>query len=427
MHRLIHGGVVVALLSAVLAITAAPLGAQTLTCGGLAATIVGTEGDDVIDGTSGDDVIVALGGNDEVTGGAGFDRICLGAGDDRGTGGKGEDFILGGAGNDLITGGNGGDFIDGGRGADTIRGKNGTDVLLGGRGQDLVIGGAKNDQIQGNDGDDELRGGKGNDEIFGGSGDDAILAGRGQDLVDGEAGFDVLDGGRGDDIVVALDNVSDTIDGSGGTDTCIFDGLDLGRTCELGDIASHSGEGNAHVDFDPTQVAQSALPGIADGPYFVLQYEAFSTQEVQIEVVGSTGAIIESLLIPAGITSSRGNVIIQGTPTGVDIFGADEWHVGIVSSAVFSESLFNVSANFSAVFSVDNAPDGTVSEITFTNPLSVDSFAVVVVAGPAGIVFNAPLSVPAGTTQVSSGTLFADDQIIGVFAPGLEWEYVELN
>src|SRR3989442_10711738 len=70
--------------------------AQGVTCVGLderLATIVGTEGDDVIVGTSGDDVIQALGGNDVIDGGDGNDLICGGAGDDVIYGGAGDDGL----------------------------------------------------------------------------------------------------------------------------------------------------------------------------------------------------------------------------------------------------------------------------------------------------------------------------------------------
>src|SRR2546426_12503069 len=69
--------------------------AQVVTCVGIeerVATIVGTEGNDLITGTSGDDVIQALGGNDQIDGGDGDDLICGGARDDssygRGRGGR---------------------------------------------------------------------------------------------------------------------------------------------------------------------------------------------------------------------------------------------------------------------------------------------------------------------------------------------------
>ncbi len=48
------------------------------TCFGQTATIVGTDGDDVLTGTDGDDVIVGLGGTDTIYPRAGDDRVCAG-------------------------------------------------------------------------------------------------------------------------------------------------------------------------------------------------------------------------------------------------------------------------------------------------------------------------------------------------------------
>jgi hypothetical protein len=72
------------------------------TCFGAPATIVGTNGNDVIYGTNFDDVIVALGGADQVHGRAGNDRLC------------------GNGGGDTLFDGFGADRIDGGYGIDTL-------------------------------------------------------------------------------------------------------------------------------------------------------------------------------------------------------------------------------------------------------------------------------------------------------------------
>jgi Ca2+-binding RTX toxin-like protein len=45
-------------------------------CLGLEATILGTDGDDVIDGTAGNDVIVGFDGDDVINGLEGDDTIC---------------------------------------------------------------------------------------------------------------------------------------------------------------------------------------------------------------------------------------------------------------------------------------------------------------------------------------------------------------
>ncbi|MBU2260293.1 DUF4215 domain-containing protein, partial [Patescibacteria group bacterium] len=73
--------------------TLPPVG--TVFCNGFAATIVGTEGRDILRGTPGDDIISGLGGGDIINGGAGNDIIC---------GGDGRDIISGWTGNDILLG-----------------------------------------------------------------------------------------------------------------------------------------------------------------------------------------------------------------------------------------------------------------------------------------------------------------------------------
>jgi glucose/arabinose dehydrogenase len=99
------------------------------TCFNAVATIVGTEGSDLIDGTSGNDVIVGFGGNDTIRGLAGNDLLC---GDD------GNDRLEGGDGNDKIRGGNGDDTLLGEAGNDSLNGESGKDVCQGGTGANSV-------------------------------------------------------------------------------------------------------------------------------------------------------------------------------------------------------------------------------------------------------------------------------------------------
>ncbi len=126
----------------------APVG--TPVCGGLPATIIGTEDDDFLVGTEGSDVIVGRRGDDTIDGNGGNDRIC------------------GGRGNDSICAGDGDDRVWGGRGTDYAYGSGDDDVLRGGSGADHLYGG--------ND-DDDLRGGAGADSCDGGQGSDGPLTG----------------------------------------------------------------------------------------------------------------------------------------------------------------------------------------------------------------------------------------------------------
>ena len=124
------------------------------TCNGLAATIIGTPGDDVIVGTNKSDVIVSFGGDDTIYGGNGDDVICSGYGDDVVDSGNGNDYVDAGAGDDVVDGGNGKDYVDAGAGDDVVDGGNGKDVILGGLGNDELDGGRGVDDLDGGDGTD---------------------------------------------------------------------------------------------------------------------------------------------------------------------------------------------------------------------------------------------------------------------------------
>lgn len=105
---------------------------QNPTCDGLAATVVGTGGNDTLVGTDGPDVIVALDGDDIIEGLGGDDVLC---------GGSGVDVITGGDGVDRLFGQVGDDVLDGGGGDDTLSGGAGDDWLLGAAGDDACDGG----------------------------------------------------------------------------------------------------------------------------------------------------------------------------------------------------------------------------------------------------------------------------------------------
>ncbi len=177
----------------------------TPTCFGLDATIVGTEGDDVINGTSGPDVIVGLGGADTIRGLGGDDVIC---------GNDGNDSLLGGNGEDRINGGNGDDYLHGGAGNDLLNGSKGEDSLHGSDGNDTLKGGQDADSLHGDNGNDYLAGNTGDDRMFGG------------------AGVDWFNGGPGADRIHANDGIGgEWIDGGPDSDVCTTDPTDSVSNC----------------------------------------------------------------------------------------------------------------------------------------------------------------------------------------------------
>ena len=123
------------------------LGAAT--CRGVAATVTGTAGDDVLLGTPGPDVIVGLGGSDSIVSRAGRDLICAGAGADTVGAGTAADRVFAGAGPDRLLGRGGPDLLKGSAGNDVLVGGGGADRLRGGRGIDRCRGGAGADSVRG--------------------------------------------------------------------------------------------------------------------------------------------------------------------------------------------------------------------------------------------------------------------------------------
>jgi Ca2+-binding RTX toxin-like protein len=231
------------------------------------ATIMGTNGNDVITGTAGRDVIVALGGSDSIDGGGGNDLICGGDGNDKIAGGAGQDVISGDAGDDVIDGGTqprgGQDFaeydvspvavkaslaagtvsgwgsdrltriegISGSRFADSLTGDRRDNVLIGQRGNDVLNGLADVDILTGSEGNDVLDGGGGPDLALYQQAPHAISAdlrkgtasGWGRDRlrsiedVVGSRRADRLLGGNGPNYMWGLGG-ADLLDGRGGRD-----------------------------------------------------------------------------------------------------------------------------------------------------------------------------------------------------------------
>jgi Ca2+-binding RTX toxin-like protein len=107
-------------------------------CKGERATIVGTNGADVLRGTKRADVIIGRGGNDQIDGRGSKDLIC--------------------AGNDP-------DFVDGGEASDRIYGEGADDILLGDEASDKLFGNNGDDAMDGQDGKRDLCSGASGDDL----------------------------------------------------------------------------------------------------------------------------------------------------------------------------------------------------------------------------------------------------------------------
>jgi Ca2+-binding RTX toxin-like protein len=271
MERIVTSAAAAVLLAGSLCWAAPPVQAVGPSCGGRAATIVGTGSADVIRGTARADVIVGLGGNDTIAGLAGNDWICGDDGSDRLAGGLGADHVFGGrdwvhvtdegstervgdslagdAGDDLLVPGSDGRAADdvipdsiswesAPRGvhvdaaAGTASGQ-GTDHLvsqgawlIGSDFADVLQGGPRRDLLSGGRGPDRLLGEGGNDRILtdpasGGATADVALGGDGNDQISAAGGADLLRGGPGADIIDDLGRAAARMYGGSGADMLV--------------------------------------------------------------------------------------------------------------------------------------------------------------------------------------------------------------
>ena len=273
------------------------------TCGGLEATIVGTDAADVLRGTGQDDVIVGLGGWDRIDGKGGDDVICGGAGSDALRGGPGNDrlygesdgrdadragvFLVG----DVLRGGTGDDLLD--LGTDDRRGHQPADVVAydesatpvvvdlaaevptaTGEGTDTIVPATET----------AVLGSPFDDTITGTAREDQVAAGHGNDTVDGGAGDDLL---SGDDHL--------------GVDFNLGAAVPLGEE-ETDDDTVSGGDGR---DLLWSDLGHDALHGNAEGDAFVVT----STEPTTVQGGAGPDAVDQV------IATSRGNVTDGGPGT----------------------------------------------------------------------------------------------------------------
>jgi Ca2+-binding RTX toxin-like protein len=261
-------------------LVAVPAEAVT-TCGGLPATIVGTNDKDTMVGTplrdvvalgGGNDTFDGLSGDDVICGGPGRDRLAGGDGNDRIFGDGGKDYIIEAAGNDRIVGGAGRDYLTYFTASSAIRVSNGN--TIDGLGRDVtdtetIEGTSFADTMRGGAGADDLRGLTGNDLIHGAGGNDfltatggTIRAGAGSDFVDASgtltaylgAGINgatlgagrptVVGGPQQDEFNFRTKDTRATVRGGGGDNQIVFLGVRRPVTADIGKgLASWNGGG----------------------------------------------------------------------------------------------------------------------------------------------------------------------------------------
>jgi len=225
-------------------------------CDGQPATVVGSNGPDMLTGTKQADVIVGLGSDDLIDGLGGDDLICGGPGADRLLGAGGNDTLDGGLDRladgpggtylvgDVLIGGTGDDALDGGNDQRRVDNRRRPDTfswtdspagvvvdLSGtltpgfgasiGEGSDTIVLGDAH-AVRGSAYADTITGSPEPDRVYGGLGPDTISTGAGADLVypdglEGYEGRDVVDTGPGNDLVSSLTG-RDQISTGGGAD-----------------------------------------------------------------------------------------------------------------------------------------------------------------------------------------------------------------
>ncbi len=229
------------------------------------ATIIGTNGPDVLNGTNAADTIRGLDGNDTLNGGAGADNMDGGD--------KNDTYYVDNVGdvaaetNNTATGG-----------VDLVYSS--VTHTLGNAIENLTLtgivaingtGNAIDNTITGNSGNNVLSGLAGNDKLSGGAGSDTLLGGAGTDTLDGGTGADAMNGGDQNDIYY-VDNLGDTAAETNSTATGGVDLVYSSVTHTLGNAIENltltgataiNGTGNANNNILTGNGGNNVLSGLA--------------------------------------------------------------------------------------------------------------------------------------------------------------------
>jgi len=355
---------------------------QSLTGNGLANTILGFTGNDILDGGAGADALDGYTGNDIYMIDDAGDTITDASGTDEvrtalasfslapfatvenltGIADTGQTLTGNGLAN-TIRGGNGGDMLNGGVGIDALYGNGGDDILDGGTNGDRMEGGAGNDVYMvdtaldtvveaANAGSDEVRTALATyvlganlekligtaataQDLRGNSLANVIAGGLGNDtfrLQDG--GADTVNGGGGNDIIFfgnALSSV-DQVDGGAGSDTVLLQGSNyLNLTLSAASLAGV--ETLALLTRTDFRFGGSGTPA---NNYKIITADANVAAGAQLLVDASALAADESLIF-SGAAESDGSFRIlggRGADTMTGGAGSDTLDGGIGADAM---------------------------------------------------------------------------------------------
>jgi len=269
----------------------------------------------------------------------------------------GNDVMNGGSGADTLFGDDGNDTLDGGKGADTMTGGDGNDVYYVDNLDDVVVEGTFNGSSAPNVGTDTVHATVSGyvlaDNVENLILDGKTVAGAGNALnnvltgnaannvLDGMGGDDSMDGGAGNDTYY-MDNASDVIIDSAGTDTVhvAFNGYTLSANLENGVIDGHSDfniTGNASKNIltgndgnntlDGGAGADSMIGGEGNDTYVVddagdkVVEAGGEGNDTVISTINYTlGTNVEALVLHGTATQGTGNAddnFIQGGDTGI--------------------------------------------------------------------------------------------------------------
>ena len=316
------------LVAAFLAVTAAGTETEAAPmCHGKRATIVGTDGNDVLIGTEKADVIWGGPGDDKIYGGLGNDIVCGGAGDDLIHGGRGNDWLNGDAGTDRVFGDLGDDHLSGGSGD--------RDEVSGGLGIDTVSGGPGNeDLVRGDYGYDRMDGGPGKGDIASFSTAVAGLKGSGvwvslprhkalgdghdrlfrfesiegsafHDTLIGDKHANVIDGGPGNDTIVGGGG-PDTLEGGQGVDHCRGGPTRISCGHEAAPV------GSAYVSLDPDPAGGGGLQVVGGSGPDRLRVSFGEEDAAKEGEAGTTGTFTVSAAAP--LAAGEGCARTDGEP-----------------------------------------------------------------------------------------------------------------